>query len=167
MPCSHPACSEFCVHLAFLPEIVCKVEKVRSTFQTFHDYLNFCGEKKEDGLLTIYDNRASTVCLTEEEPEIYDLLIAGKKLTQAEEQKVKLSAKNLYKKLVDNRSSLLVVDWYKDEQPRAKLKYEVELSLNDDLPESYDKAAFDSKVSLLMNHFVDMAVQGYGWIGVA
>lgn len=66
-----------------------------------------------------------------------------------------------------NRSSLLVVDWYKDEQPRAKLKYEVELSLNDDLPESYDKAAFDSKVSLLMNHFVDMAVQGYGWIGVA
>jgi len=43
----------------------------------------------------------------------------------------------------------------------------LELSLNDDLPESYDKAAFDSKVSLLMNHFVDMAVQGYGWIGVA
>ncbi len=66
-----------------------------------------------------------------------------------------------------NKDSLLVVDWYKDEQPRAKLKYEVELSLNDDLPESYDKAAFDAKVSLLMNHFVDMAVQGYGWIGAA
>ena len=43
----------------------------------------------------------------------------------------------------------------------------LELSLNDDLPESYDKASFDSKVYLLMNHFVDMAVQGYGWIGVA
>ena len=40
-------------------------------------------------------------------------------------------------------------------------------SLNDDLPDSYDKDAFDSKVSLLMNHFVDMAVQGYGWIGSA
>lgn len=113
------------------------------------------------------DNRANTKGLTEEELEIYDLLIVGKKLTQDEDRKVKLSAKNLYKKLVDNRSSLLVVDWYKDEQPRAKLKYEVELSLNDDLPESYDKAAFDSKVSLLMNHFVDMAVQGYGWIGAA
>lgn len=113
------------------------------------------------------DNRANTEGLTEEELEIYDLLIAGKKLTQAEEQKVKLSAKNLYKKLTDNRSTLLVVDWYKDEQPLAKLKYEVELSLNDDLPEIYDKVAFDSKVSLLMNHFVDMAVQGYGWIGVA
>lgn len=113
------------------------------------------------------DKRANTEGLTEEELEIYDLLIAGKKLTQAEEQKVKLSAKNLYKKLVDNRSRLLVVDWYKDEQPCAKLKYEVELSLNDNLPESYDKEAFDSKVSLLMNHFVDMAVQGYGWIGAA
>ena len=113
------------------------------------------------------DKRASAEGLTEEELEIYDLLIAEKKLTKADEQKVKLSAKNLYKKLVDNRSSLLVVDWYKDEQPRAKLKYEVELSLNDDLPASYDKAAFDSKVSLLINHFVDMAVQGYGWIGVA
>ena len=46
-----------------------------------------------------------------------------------EEQKVKLSAKNLYKKLFDNRNKLLVVDWYKDEQPIAKLKHEVELSL--------------------------------------
>ena len=27
LPCSHPACSEFCIHLEFLPEIMCKVEK--------------------------------------------------------------------------------------------------------------------------------------------
>ena len=60
LPCSHPACSEFCVHLEFLPEIVCKVgkvckvEKVRSTFHTVHDYLNFYGEKKDDRLFTIY-----------------------------------------------------------------------------------------------------------------
>ena len=62
LPCSHPACSEFCVHLEFLPEIVCKVgkvckvEKVRSTFHTFHDFLNFYGEKKDDRLLTIYES---------------------------------------------------------------------------------------------------------------
>ncbi len=111
------------------------------------------------------EDRAYTEGLTEEELEIYDLLIVGKKLTKAEKQKVKLSAKNLYKKIVDNRDNLLVVDWYKDEQPRAKFKYEVEVSLNNDLPDSYDKVSFDSKVSLLMNHFVDMAVQGYGWIG--
>ena len=38
---------------------VCKVEKVRSTFHTFHDYLNFYREKKDDGLLTIYLNTKS------------------------------------------------------------------------------------------------------------
>lgn len=154
----------------------CTRTKFSERFKRIIDSYNAGGTENEDYYeqlvklleeLRQEDNRANTEALTEEELEIYDLLIAGKKLTQGEEQKVKLSAKNLYKKLVDNRSSLLVVDWYKDEQPRAKLKYEVELSLNDDLPESYDKAAFDSKVSLLMNHFVDMAVQGYGWIGAA
>ena len=120
--------------------------------------------------LSLYDHNllrevADSHNVNPEELEIFDLLIAGKKVTKDEEQKVKLSAKNLYKKLVDNRNNLLVVDWYKDEQPIAKLKYEVELSLNDDLPESYDKVSFDSKVSLLMNHFMDMAVQGYGWVG--
>lgn len=154
----------------------CTRTKFSERFKRIIDSYNAGGTENEDYYeqlvklleeLRQEDNRANREGLTEEELEIYDLLIAGKKLTQAEEQKVKLSAKNLYKKLADNRSSLLVVDWYKDEQPRAKLKYEVELSLNDDLPESYDKAAFDSKVSLLMNHFVDMAVQGYGWIGAA
>lgn len=91
-------------------------------------------------------------------------MIAGKKLTQAEEQKVKLSAKNLFKKLSAKRGELLVVDWYKDEQPRAKVKSEIESVLNADLPDSYDTASFQSKIDLLMNHFVDMAVQGYGWI---
>ena len=51
LPCSHPACSKFCVHLEFLPEIGYKVKKVRSTFHTFHDYLNFCEEKKITGYL--------------------------------------------------------------------------------------------------------------------
>ena len=54
-----------------------------------------------------------------------------------------------------------------DSAIRFVVRVGLELSLNDDLPESYDKASFDSKVYLLMNHFVDMAVQGYGWIGVA
>ena len=152
----------------------CTRTKFSERFKRIIDSYNAGGTENEDYYeqlvklledLRQEDNRANTEGLTEEELEIFDLLIAGKKVTKDEEQKVKLSAKNLYKKLVDNRNNLLVVDWYKDEQPIAKLKYEVELSLNDDLPESYDKASFDSKVSLLMNHFMDMAVQGYGWIG--
>jgi len=111
------------------------------------------------------DNRATIEGLTEEELEIYDLLIAGKKLTKAEEQKVKLSAKNLYKKLIDNKQNLFVIDWYKDEQPKGKVITAVTDSLDADLPDSYDKVSFNAKVNLLVNHFVDMAVQGYGWIG--
>ena len=111
------------------------------------------------------NERANTEGLTEEELEIFDLLMAGKKLSKADEQKVKLSAKNLVKKLTESKDDLLVVDWYKDDQPRTKVKSVVERSLNDDLPDSYDAESFRSKIDLLMNHFVDMAVQGYGWIG--
>lgn len=51
LACSHPACNKFGVHPEFLPEIVFKAEKVRPTF---HDYPNYCGEKKDDRLFTIY-----------------------------------------------------------------------------------------------------------------
>ena len=110
------------------------------------------------------DSRAEAEGLTEEELEMYDLLIAGKKLTKAEEQRVKLAAKNLYKKLTESRKELLVVDWYKDEQPREKVKNAIQASLDADLPESYDKESFQSKITLLLNHFIDMAIQGYGWV---
>lgn len=109
-------------------------------------------------------NRPNTEGLTEEELEIYDLLVKGKKLTQAEEQKVKLAAKNLYNKLTIDKDELLVVDWYKDDQPKLKVKSAIESALDKDLPESYDKESFEAKTNLLLNHFIDMAIQGYGWI---
>ncbi len=143
-------------------------------FRSIIDRYNAGGSENEDyyeQLVKLIEDmqtentRASTEGLTEEELEIYDLLTAGKKLSQADEQKVKLSAKNLFKKLNESKKELLVVDWYKDEQPKSRVKSAIELMLNEDLPDSYDKASFRSKIDLLMNHFVDMAVQGYGWIG--
>lgn len=110
------------------------------------------------------ENRAATEGLQEEELEIYDLLIAGKKMSQADEQKVKLSAKNLFYKLISAKNDLLVVDWYKDDQPKEKVRKVVEDSLDADLPDSYDEELFNAKIDLLMNHFMDMAVQGYGWV---
>ena len=99
--------------------------------------------------------------LTEDELEIYDLLLVkGKKLNKDELQRVKLAAKNLYKKLTDNRDSLLVVDWYKDENTTLNLKNVVSNSLDADLPESYDKEIFQSKINLLMSVFIDKAIQG-------
>ena len=96
--------------------------------------------------------------------EIYDLLIEGKKLTKEEEQNVKLSAKNLYKKLTREKSELMVVDWYKDEQPVARVRNAIETSLNEDLPLTYDRATFLAKIDLLLKRFIDMAVRGFGWI---
>lgn len=108
--------------------------------------------------------RATEMDLKEEELEIFDLLVKGRKLTQNEEQKVKLAAKNLYKKLSEEKKDVMVVDWYKDEQPRQKVMSIIQVSLNNDLPESYDREVFNSKTNLLINHFIDMAVQGYGWL---
>ena len=88
-------------------------------------------------------------------------------MTDAELKQLKDNLWHLFKKLSDNRKDLLVVDWYKDEQPKAKVKSAIEVSLNEDLPESYDVDSFRSKIDLLMNHFIDMAVQGYGWIAAA
>ena len=58
----------------------------------------------------------------------------------------------------------MVVDWYKDDQPKQKVLAIIQVCLNNDLPESYDREVFSSKTNLLMNHFIDMAVQGYGWL---
>lgn len=151
-------------------------QKFSERFKNIIDRYNAGGSENEDyyeQLVKLIEElqkeqeRPDTEGLTEEELEMYDLLIAGKKLTQAEEQSVKLAAKHLYKKLSDNRSELLVVDWYKDDQPRERVKDAIQTSLNDDLPMSYDKDSFQSKISLLMNHFIDMAIQGYGWIASA
>ncbi len=109
-------------------------------------------------------SRSTDLGLEEEELEIYDLLSANRKLTKAEEQKVILAAKNLYQKLLKEKDKVMVVDWFKDEQPRHQVFALIQTSLNDDLPMSYDKVTFNDKTNLLFNHFVDMAVQGYGWV---
>ena len=154
----------------------CTRDSFAQRYKNIIDRYNAGGSENEDyyeQLLELIEQlkgeekRAEVEGLTEEELEMYDLLIAGKKLTQAEEQKVKLAAKNLFKKLSENRDSLLVVDWYKDDMPREKVKNAIQTSLDADLPESYDKESFQSKITLLLNHFIDMAIQGYGWISHA
>ena len=151
----------------------CTRQKFSQRFRGIIDRYNAGGSENEDyyeQLLQLIEDlkkeekRPEAEGLSEEELEIFDLLIAGKKLTQDEEQKVKLSAKNLFKKLTDEKKELLVVDWYKDEQPRSRVKTAIETSLDADLPVSYDKETFAAKIQLLLTHFIDMAVQGYGWV---
>lgn len=148
--------------------------KFSERFKNIIDQYNAGGSENEDyyeQLLKLIedmkqeDGRASAEGLTEEELEMFDLLVKGRKLTKDEEQKVKLAARNLYKKLTEEKKNLFVVDWYKDEQASATVKDAISSSLDADLPQSFDKEAFESKINLLLNHFVDMAVQHYGWLG--
>ncbi len=152
----------------------CTRDKFSSRFKNIVDRYNAGGSENEDyyeQLLQLIEDlkkeaeRPNLMGLSEEELEIFDLLTKGKKLTKAEEQKVILSSKNLFKKLNENKNNLFVADWYKDEQPKAKVKDAIMEALDADLPESYDKEVFIVKIDLLLNHFIDMAVQGYGWVG--
>ena len=106
-------------------------------------------------------NRYIEEDLTEDELEIYDLLlIKNKSLTKEEIKKVKLAAKNLYHKLSESRDTLLVVDWYKDGNMKETLKRVVQDSLDRDLPEIYSKELFQAKTNILMDVFIDKSVQG-------
>ncbi len=151
----------------------CTRMRFSQRFKAIIDRYNAGGSENEDyyeQLVKLLEElqkeqeRPNAEGLTEEELEVYDLLVRGKKLSQAEEQKVKLAAKNLFKKLSSEKAELLVVDWYKDDQPKMKVKSAIEYALNEDLPMCYDRDSFEAKTNLLLNHFIDMAIQGYGWI---
>lgn len=152
-----------CERVSFAERYKRIIDKYNSGGSENEDYyeqlVKLVEEMKEES------NRASLEGLTEEELEIYDLLVKGKKLSKQDEQKVKLASKNLYNKISENRKNLLIVDWYKDEQPIAKVKSVIQESLDKDLPENYNKELFSSKINLLLDHFIDMSIQGYGWIG--
>lgn len=152
----------------------CERIKFSERFQNIIDKYNSGGSENEDyyeQLVKLVEDlknenkRASLEGLSEEELEMYDLLSKGRDLTKDEEQSVKLASKNLFKKLTSERNDLFVVDWYKDEQASVNVKSAISKSLDSDLPVSYDKEAFESKVNLLHNHFVDMTVMHYGWLG--
>lgn len=76
--------------------------------------------------------------LTEDELEIYDLL-KKEKMTQAEEQKVKLAAKSLLKRLTASQPKVLVQEWFRHTQSKLRVQKTVEDVLNAHLPEeSYE-----------------------------
>ena len=69
---------------------------------------------------------------------------------------MKLAAKHLYTTITNERSKLLVIDWYKDEQSKDRVRYTIEVTLNNDLPMCYDRESFNAETDLLLNHFIDI-----------
>jgi len=65
-------------------------------------------------------DRAAKEGMTDIELEIFDLL-KKENLTKDEVQRVKLGAKSLLHKLKEDKPTVLITDWYKDNQTRFQV----------------------------------------------
>jgi len=121
----------------------------------FAELMEFMEKMREE------EARAAREGLTESELEIFDLLKKDN-LTKDEEQKVKLAAKHLLRRLREEKPTVLINDWYKDTQVRFQVQAAIKKVLNDTLPESYDRAIYSSKCDIVFEHFLLMAQGGNG-----
>jgi type I restriction enzyme R subunit len=101
--------------------------------------------------LTAEQGRAAREEMSEEELEIFDLL-KREKLTKLEKQKVRLAAQTLLKRLRDARDTLLIREWYKHQQSQARVRREIQLVLDANLPKTYEKDLMDEKTDLIFQH---------------
>ncbi len=104
-------------------------------------------------------NRATREGMTEEELEIFDLL-KKEKLTKAEKKSVKLAARTLLKRLKDAKDTVLIRAWYKHHESQEKVRREIQLVLDKNLPDSYDRGLFSEKTDVIFQHFYNQAEQG-------
>ena len=123
----------------------------------FEDLVTFAAGLKEE------DERHIKEDLTEDELELYDLL-KKEKLTKAEEQRVKLAAKDLIIRLLSAHPKVLVQDWWKVGETRLKVKKVIEDVLDEDLPDSYEEPEFKEKLDQVYELIVDFAANGKKWV---
>lgn len=137
-----------------LQEIIDRYNAGNSTNERYYDELvDFVNKMREEEM------RAAKEELTESELEIFDLL-KKENLTKDEEQKVKLAAKNLLHRLREGQPTVLINDWYRDNQTRALVQTVIKKALNETLPESYDRAIYSAKCDIVFDHFLTMAQNG-------
>ncbi len=101
--------------------------------------------------------------LTEDELELFDL-IKKNSMTKDEEQQVRLAARALLHRLREESPKVLVQDWFKDGQSRARVRTAVEVVLHSKLPESYDHALFTQKCGSVFDVMLNYASQGQKWV---
>jgi type I restriction enzyme R subunit len=120
-----------------------------ATENYFNELVKYAEGLKEE------DERHIKEGLTEDELELYDILKKDK-MTKAEEIKVKNAAKNLLRRLIEERPRVLVQDWFKDGQSRQRVQATIEEILDKELPESYGREVFKQKsgriFDLIYNH---------------
>ncbi len=122
----------------------------------YEELMKFTQEMKEE------DERATREGLTEDELELFDLLKKDK-MTKAEEQKVKLAAKTLLHRLLEEQPKVLVQDWFKDTQTQLRVRSAVEQVLDKQLPGSYNRVLFKKKCDAVFETMLNYASQGQKW----
>ena len=139
-------------------EIIDRYNTGASSTENYYDEM----VKFIDGLKT-EDERHVREGLTEDELEIYDTLQKDK-MTKAEEQKAKLAAKHLIRRLLEGHPKVLVQDWWKDGQSLRQVQNAVEEVLDNDLPDTYDRLVFKEKCENVVELIVDFAANGKKWV---
>ncbi|MCB0532016.1 MAG: type I restriction endonuclease subunit R [Saprospiraceae bacterium] len=124
-----------------------------STEDYFDDLLRFVEQLRSE------EERHIREGLSEEELEMFDLL-KKENLTQEEEQKVKLAARNLLKRLKEEKPTVLLHDWHKDTQTRLMVQSAIEKVLDRDLPPAYDPMTYNSKCKVVFEYFYLRAFEG-------
>ena len=127
-----------------------------ATENSYAELINFVENLKEE------DERHVREGLTEDELELYDTLKKAR-MTQAEEQKVKLAAKHLITRLLEEHPKVLVQDWWKDGQTQRKVKAAIEDVLDKDLPDSYDRVSFKEACDNVYDLVLGFAAEGCKW----
>ncbi len=122
----------------------------------FEELMKFTEELKAE------DERHIREGLSEDELELFDLLKKDK-MNQEETQKVKLAAKKLLHRLVEEKPKVLVQDWFKDSQTKEIVRSAVEDVLHQTLPESYDRVLFKQKCERVLDVMLDYASHGQKW----
>jgi len=127
-----------------------------STENYFDDLMQFAQDMRAE------DERHVREGLTDDELELFDLLKKND-LSKDETQKVKLAAKSLLHRLLEEHPRILVQDWYKDNQTQKIVHSAVEQVLDNSLPESYDRVIFREKCDNVFELIYDHASHGRKW----
>jgi hypothetical protein len=80
---------------------------------------------------------------------------------------VKLAAKSLLHRFVEEQPKVLIQDWFRDGQSRRVVRNAVEHVLNRDLPDSYDRLLFREKCDTVFELMIDYAARGKKWTGLS
>lgn len=120
---------------------------------SYEDLINFTRDLNEE------EERHIREGLTEQELEIFDLMKKDK-VTKAEEVALKNAAKMLLKRLREEKPTVLVQNWEKDQQSQVRVKTAIEEVLDKNIPETYDRLTFKQVCDRIYNLIFEKAVNG-------